>query len=256
MMTEEASYPSLAGRNVFVTGGGSGIGAAIVELFCRQRANVFFVDINAEAAADLIARIEAQGCPAPEFIACDLRDIDALQAAIRDVIARAGPIRALVNNAANDDRHALADVTSDYFDERIAVNFKHQLFATQAVADAMGEAGGGSVINMGSTTWIAGQGGMPCYSASKAAIVGLTRSMARDLGPRNIRVNSVLPGWIMTERQVDKWLDDEGEAELMRRQCLKRHLLPEELARVVLFLASDDSGICTNQNYIADGGWT
>lgn len=254
-MTLEASYPSLEGRSVFVTGGGSGIGAAIVEKFCAQGSNVTFVDINRQAGETLVARIAEDGSAVPRFIACDLRDIPALQETIHGVIEQSGPIRVLVNNAANDDRHALQDVTPDYFDERIAVNLKHHLFATQAVEQAMAEAGGGSIINMGSVSWLIGQGGMPCYSAAKAAIAGLTRSLARDLGPKNIRVNSVLPGWIMTERQIEKWLTPEGEEELMQRQCLKRKLVPDEIARVVLFLAADDSGICTNQNYIADGGW-
>lgn len=254
-MTREAIYPSLEDRNVFVTGGGSGIGAAIVEKFCAQRANVTFVDIARQASEALVASIADAGLPAPTFIECDLRDIPALQATIRGVIEQTGPIRVLVNNAANDDRHALQDVTPDYFDDRIALNLKHHLFATQAVEPAMAEAGGGSIVNMGSVSWLVGQGGMPCYSAAKAAIAGLTRSLARDLGPKKIRVNSVLPGWIMTERQIDKWLTPEGEAELMQHQCLKRKLTPEDLARVVLFFAADDSGICTNQNYIADGGW-
>ncbi|MFP6757843.1 MAG: SDR family oxidoreductase [Alphaproteobacteria bacterium] len=254
-MTSDAIYPSLEGRNVFITGGGSGIGAAIVEKFCAQRANVTFVDINVEASEALVARMAAAGYPAATFIECDLRDIPALQATIRGVIDRTGPIRVLINNAANDDRHALQDVTPEYFDDRIAVNLKHHLFTTQAVEGAMAEAGGGAIVNLGSVSWLVGQGGMPVYSAAKAAIAGLTRSLARDLGPKNIRVNSVLPGWIMTERQLDKWMTPEGEATLLEHQCLKRKLTPEDLARVVLFFASDDSGICTNQNYIADGGW-
>jgi NAD(P)-dependent dehydrogenase (short-subunit alcohol dehydrogenase family) len=254
-MTSDAIYPSLEGRSVFVTGGGSGIGAAIVEKFCAQKSNVTFVDINAPASQDLVARLSGEDGTTPTFVECDLKDIPALQAVIKGTIERAGPIRVLVNNAANDDRHALRDVTPDYFDDRIAVNLKHQLFATQAVEAAMAEAGGGAIVNMGSVSWVVGQGGMPCYSAAKSAVMGLTRSLARDLGPKNIRVNSVLPGWIMTERQIDKWLTPEGEHELMANQCLKRRLTPEELASVVLFFASDDSGICTNQNYIADGGW-
>ena len=259
-MTQEpaprtAVYPSLADRVVFITGGASGIGAAIVEHFCEQGSKVSFVDIAEDAARDLVARIEARGLAPPRFLPCELRDVDALGAAVRRVIDADGPIRTLVNNAAHDDRHSIDEVTSDYFDDRIAVNLKHQFFATQAVYKDMAAAGGGSIVNMGSITWHIGQGGMPIYSASKAAIAGMTRSLARDLGPMNIRVNCVLPGWIMTERQLELWLTPESEAELMRRQCLKRKLYPDDIARVVLFFAADDSGACTNQNYIADGGW-
>jgi NAD(P)-dependent dehydrogenase (short-subunit alcohol dehydrogenase family) len=184
-----------------------------------------------------------------------LRDIDALQAAVEAVSAKLGPIRILVNNAARDDRHSLESVTSDYFDERIATNLKHQLFAAQAVAGPMAAAGGGSIINMGSTSWMIGQGGMPCYTTAKSAVQGLTRGLARDLGPDNIRVNAVIPGWIMTQRQIDMWLTEESEKELMQRQCVKRKLIPEDIARFVLFMASDEAGACSNQSYIVDGGW-
>jgi NAD(P)-dependent dehydrogenase (short-subunit alcohol dehydrogenase family) len=253
-MTGDAIYPSLEDRVVFITGGGSGIGASIVEKFCGQGAKVSFVDIDRRSSEDVVERLAGRG-PAPRFIECDIRDTVALHAAVGRVIDEDGPIRVLVNNAANDDRHRIDEVTPAYFDERIAVNLKHHFFAVQAVHAAMAAAGGGSIVNLGSITWLIGQGGMPCYSAAKAAIAGLARSLARDLGPANIRVNSVLPGWIMTERQVDKWLTPEGEAELMRRQCLKRKLQPDEIARVVLFLAADDSAACTGQNYVADGGW-
>ncbi len=254
-MAESAIYPSLRDRVVFVSGGATGIGAAIVEKFCEQGAKVSFVDIDADAAETLASSIAGRDLPRPRFLPCDLKDVDALQYTIGQVITADGPIRALINNAANDERHSIDDVTPEYFDDRIAVNLRHQFFATQAVHGPMAEAGGGAIVNIGSVTWLIGQGGMPCYSASKAAIAGLTRSLARDLGSKNIRVNSVLPGWIMTKRQIDNWLTPEGEAELMERQCLKRPLQPEDLAKVVLFFAADDSGICTNQNYIADGGW-
>lgn len=251
----EATYPSLKDRVVFVTGGGSGIGAAIVRKFCEQGSKVSFVDISIDASEKLVADIVADGFLAPRFIECDLKDIDKLQASIAQVIASDGPIRTLINNAAHDERHTIDEVTSEYFDDRVAVNLKHQFFAIQAIHKDMGEAGGGTIVNMGSVSWVIGQGGMPIYLACKSAITGLTRSMARDLGPKNIRVNSILPGWIMTERQVDKWLTPEGEAELMERQCLKRKLEPVEIARMALFFSADDSGICTNQNFIADGGW-
>lgn len=252
---QEATYPSLEGRVVFITGGASGIGAAITEKFCEQAARVSFVDIDDASAEALIAAIGARGLDLPKYQHCDLRDIEALKASIERVTAADGPVTVLVNNAANDDRHALDEVTPEYFDDRIAVNLRHQFFAVQAVRRSMADAGGGSIVNIGSVTWMIGQGGMPCYSAAKAAVVGLTRSLARDLGPDNIRVNSVLPGWILTQRQIDRWLTPESERELMARQCLKRKLTPAELARVVLFFAADDSGICTNQNYVADGGW-
>lgn len=254
-MPEFATYPSLQDVAVLVTGGGSGIGASIVEHFCRQGSRVAFVDINEEASHALATRIEEAGHKAPLFFRCDLRNISSLQASIAAAADDLGAIRVLVNNAGHDERHAIDEVTPDYWDERIAVNLRHQFFAAQAVHKSMAAAGGGAIVNMGSITWLIGQGGMPVYSAAKSAIVGLTRSLARDLGPDNIRVNSVLPGWIMTERQVTHWLTPEGEAELMRNQCLKRKLYPDDVARMVLFLTADDSRACTNQSYIVDGGW-
>lgn len=252
-MSETARYPSLAGRTVLVTGGASGIGAAIVEHFLDQGARVGFLDLNETAAAALLKRLPRD---APvRFEACDLRDIAALQSAIQAVRAALGPITVLINNAAHDDRHAIEEVTAEYWDERFAVNLRHQFFAAQAVIADMDGAGGGAIINLGSVSWMLGQGNMPCYTTAKSAVQGLTRALARDLGPRNIRVNCVVPGWIMTERQVEKWLTPEGEAELMARQCLKRKLLPEDIAKAVLFFASDDSGACTAQSYIVDGGW-
>lgn len=250
-----AVYPSLKDRVVLISGGASGIGKATVERFCEQGSRVTFLDFDRDAGSGLVNAMGSAGKNVPRFIHCDLRDIDALKAAVAQVEAEDGAIRALVNNAARDDRHSIDEVTPEYFDDRIAINLRHHFFATQAVYPGMAAAGGGSIVNMGSVTWMIGQGGMPIYSASKSAIMGLTRSLARDLGPKNIRVNSVLPGWIMTDRQVDLWLTPEGEEELMTRQCLKRKLMPDEIAKVVLFFASDDSGICTNQNYVADGGW-
>jgi NAD(P)-dependent dehydrogenase (short-subunit alcohol dehydrogenase family) len=254
-MIRSASYPSLDGRVVLVTGGGSGIGASIVEHFCAQHARVAFVDIEPAASKALVETLGGRGLPAPLFLPCDLRDIAALRAAIAEVHARLGPIRVLVNNAAHDERHAIERVTPEYWDDRFAVNLRHQFFAAQAVAPDMAAAGGGAIVNMGSTSWLVGQGGMPAYLSAKAAVTGLTRALARDLGPMNIRVNCIVPGWIMTERQIRLWLTPEGEQELLRRQCLKRKLLPEDVARVVLFFAADDSGACTSQSYIVDGGW-
>ena len=254
-MIRNASYPSLEARVAFVTGGGSGIGASIVEHLCAQRARVAFVDIERAASQALVETIQARGHPAPVFLPCDLRDIAALRAAVGEARARLGPVRVLVNNAAHDERHAIEAVTPEYWDDRFAVNLRHQFFAAQAIAPDMAAAGGGSIINFGSTSWLVGQGGMPAYLSAKAAVAGLTRALARDLGPMNIRVNAIVPGWIMTERQVRLWLTPEGEQELLRRQCLKRKLLPEDVARVVLFFAADDSGACTNQSYVVDGGW-
>lgn len=254
-MTAPAIYPSLKDRVVFVSGGGSGIGASIVEHFCQQGAKVGFVDIDEAASAALVEAMVAAGHHKPVFVKCDLKDVEALRVAIGQVRTRLGPITVLINNAANDQRHSIDEVTPEYWDDRIAVNLKHQFFAAQAVYPDMEAAGGGAIVNLGSVSWIIGQGGMPCYTTAKSAVAGLTRSLARDLGPKNIRVNCVVPGWIMTQRQIDLWLTPESEAELMQRQCLKRKLVPADIARAVLFFAAEDSGGCTNQSYIVDGGW-
>ena len=250
-----AVYPSLKDRVVFITGGGSGIGASLVEHFCLQHARVTFVDIAEAASTALVAGIAAKGHPVPDFIHCDLRNIEALRAAITATRHRYGPIRALVNNAGNDDRHATEDVTIEYWEERMAVNVRHQFFAAQAVRPQMREAGGGSIINFGSITWMVGDGDCPAYVTSKAAITGMTRALAREFGPERIRVNCMLPGWVLTERQITLWLDADGERQINDRQCLKDKLYPPDIARMVLFLAADDSRMCTSQNFIVDGGW-
>jgi len=254
-MTAYARYPSLQSKSVLVTGGGSGIGASIVELLAEQGSRVAFIDFDRAASEATVARVAEASGKSPLFIEADLRDIGALRDAVAQAAEAHGEITVLVNNAARDDRHKIEDVTVEYWDERMALNLRHQFFAAQAVAPMMRRAGGGSIINMGSISWMAGMGGMPGYTTAKSAVVGLSRALARDLGPDNIRVNSVAPGWILTERQRALWLTDEGRRELMTRQCLKRELEPVDLARVVLFLASDDSAIMTNQSYIADGGW-
>ena len=254
-MSSWASYPSLNGRSVLVTGGGSGIGAQIVRRFCEQGSKVAFVDIDRRASGELVGALSEEGLAAPLFLPCDLRDIAALREVVRQAGETNGPITVLVNNAARDDRHPFDTVTPEYWDERFAANLRHQFFAAQAAYPMMKEAGGGSIINMGSTSWMVGQGGMAAYTAAKSGVLGLTRSLARDWGADNIRVNSLAPGWIMTERQKNLWLTPAGEQELMARQCLKRQLVPDDIARVVLFLASDDSGAMTNQSYIVDGGW-
>ena len=254
-MDEYAVYPSLRGRVVFVTGGATGIGESIVAHFCRQGARVGFVDIEDTAAENLCARLASECGNAPLFQHCDVADIEALKSAIGQARQTLGGIRVLVNNAANDDRHALESVSADYWDERMAVNLRHQFFAAQAVIPGMKEAGGGSIVNLGSLSWKVGMGGMPAYVTAKAAISGLTRALARDVGKFNIRVNTVVPGWVMTERQKRLWLDAEGERTMDRMQCLAGRVMPEDIARMVLFLAADDSRMCSAQEFIVDAGW-
>jgi NAD(P)-dependent dehydrogenase (short-subunit alcohol dehydrogenase family) len=254
MTSEFAIFPSLRERAVFITGGASGIGAEHVAQFAAQGARVAFVDIADDAAQALADRIAAAGHQRPLYRHCDLRDIATLQAVIAEVGRTLGPVTVLVNNAANDQRHRFEEVTVEYWDERLATNLRHQFFAIQAVAPMMRAAGGGSIINFGSVSWHALQGGMPAYTTAKAAVEGLTRGMARDLGPDRIRVNTVIPGWIMTERQIALWLTPEAEANLMQVQCLKEKLVPADVTRMVLWLASDDSRMCTAQLWVVDAG--
>ncbi len=249
-----AVYPSLRGRVVFVTGGASGIGASEVTHFAAQGAKVAFVDIDDGAAAELVDGIRKAGYPEPFYQHCDLHDIPAVQTAIRTAAEKLGPITVLVNNAANDQRHKWEDVTVEYWDERLAINLRHQFFALQAVAPMMRAAGGGSIVNFGSISWHTNHGQMPAYTTSKAGVEGLTKGMARDLGPDKIRVNTVIPGWVMTQRQIDLWLTPDAERELMKNQCLKEKVYPPDLARMVLWLASDDSRMCTAQMWVVDGG--
>ncbi len=255
MHPNDAIYPSLKGKTVFVTGGATGIGAAHVAHFAAQGARVGFVDIQDAHGRALAAAIAAKGQPEPLFMHCDLRDIAALQAAVAVTAERFGPIGVLVNNAAHDERHDWKTVTVEYWEDRMQVNLRHQFFAIQAVAPMMQAAGGGSIINFGSISWHLAMGGMPAYTTAKAGIEGLTRSFARDLGGDNIRVNCVIPGWIMTERQKTLWLTAEAEAKTLEAQCLKRLPVPEDVARLVLWLAADDSRMCTSQLFTVDGGW-
>ncbi len=249
-----ATYPSLIDRSVLVTGGATGIGASLVAHFVAQGAKVAFIDIDA-AAGEALAASLAGARNAPLFVATDLTDIAALESAIDVVSQRFGPIAALLNNAANDRRHSIAETTPESWDAGIAVNLKHQFFAARKVAEGMRAQGGGSIVNFGSVSWMLKQGGMPVYTTSKSAVQGLTRSLARDLGPFNIRVNTLVPGWVMTEKQIRLWLDDAGRADIARGQCINRELMPEHIARMALFLASDDSGMCTAQDFVVDGGW-
>jgi len=250
-----ATYPSLRNRVVLVTGGASGIGESIVEAFAQQHARVAFLDIEDSAAIALVERLAAASLPQPLFLHCDLTDIPALKSAIRTVEHRLGTVDTLVNNAANDARHSIEEVTPESFDHGIAVNLRHQFFAVQAVAEGMKRRGQGSIINMSSISWVIPSTGLPVYTTAKAAIVGMTRTLAHELGPHNIRVNAVLPGAILTEKQQRLWLTEEYKAEVLAAQALKRHLYPEEVARLVLFLASDDSAAITNQSCVIDGGW-
>ena len=256
MQSNDATYPSLRGRAVLVTGGAGGIGASIVEHFAAQGARVAFIDVADAPAEALIERIAAAGHPRPEFRHADITDIAALQGAIRAAVQTVGPLHVLVNNAAHDERHRWQDVTPEYWDERLAVNLRHQFFAIQAVAPDMIAAGAGSIVNFGSTSWRLGIGGMPAYTASKAGVEALTRSFARDLGEHGIRVNCVLPGWIMTERQLSRWMTEDAERTRREGQCLKDRLYPPDMARLVLWLAADDSRMATSQTWCVDGGWS
>ncbi len=249
-----ARYPSLNGRVVLITGGATGIGASFVEHFAAQGARVAFFDIDASAGEALADEL-GDSLHKPLFAAVDLTDIAALRAAIADVKAALGPIEVLVNNAANDKRHTLADVTPEFFDAGIAVNVRHQLFAAQAVAEDMKAAKQGSIINLGSISWMLKNSDYPVYVMSKSAVQGLTRGLAKDLGQYGIRVNSLVPGWVMTDKQRRLWLTDEGRENIKRGQCIDAELLPEDLARMALFLAADDSRMITSQDIVVDGGW-
>jgi D-xylose 1-dehydrogenase len=249
-----AIYPDLEGKSVLVTGGGSGIGAAIVRAFVRQRAKVGFIDIAEAPSQALIAEL-GDAKPGVWFTQADIRDIDALRAAIMTLTDSLGPADVLINNAANDERHATPEVTPQMFDERIAVNLRHAFFAAQAVLPGMQAKGGGVIVNFSSMSWMAGMGGMPIYTAAKSAMIGLTRSLARDYGQYNVRVNAIAPGWVRTERQVTKWLTPEGDKQRLEAQCLKRWVEPEDIARFCVFLSSDDASACTAQHYVVDAGW-
>jgi len=250
-----ASYPSLRGRVIVVTGGASGIGEHIVEHFARQGAQVAFLDLQNEAGVALQNKLSSVVKFAPLFLHCDLADISAIRASISRILEKFKSIDGLVNNAGNDARHKIEDVTPEFWDRTIAVNLRHQFFVTQAVIPAMKTAAHGSIINLSSISWIIPSTGLPVYITAKAAIVGMTRTLAHELGPHNIRVNCVLPGAILTERQKQLWFTEEYQAEILRNQALKRMLAPEEVARLVLFLAADDSSAITSQSYVVDGGW-
>lgn len=250
-----ASYPSLKDRVVYITGGGTGIGASLTAGFAAQGAKVAFIDIAEAPSRTLVEEIEQKTGRAPLFLPCDIRDIESLRASISQVRTELGDINVLLNNAANDQRHKIEDVTPDFWDDRMAVNLRPQFFAAQAVAEYMKARKGGSIINFGSSSWKKGQGGMPAYTAAKAAIHGLTRGLARDLGPYHVRVNTIVPGWIITERQLNLWLTPEADAERARQQCLPFRIMPDHVTAMALFLAADDSAGCTAQEFTVDGGW-
>lgn len=248
-MSDFAIYPSLKGRVVYVSGGASGIGARIVRAFAEQGAQVGFLDIDAAAAEALSTEFDNV-----THEICDLRDVEALRGAMANLKARIGAAEVLVNNAARDDRHNWQDVTPEYWDERQATNIRHMFFAIQAVAPDMIAAGKGAIINMGSNSWFEAGGGFPAYTTAKAAVQGLTRTMARDLGDHRIRVNAVIPGWIMTERQKELWVTPDALQAHLTRQCLPDPIDPVYVARMVLFLASDDAAMCSASNYMVEGG--
>ena len=250
-----ASYPSLRNRAVLITGGATGIGASMAAHFARQGARVALLDVQDEVATELIDWLKKDAEFTPIYLHCDLTDIPALQDCANQVIAALGGVDVLVNNAANDERHRIEEVTPEYWDASIAVNLRPQFFMIQAVLPAMKAAGRGSIINMSSIAWMIPSTGVPVYIAAKAAIVGLTRTLAHELGPDGIRVNAVLPGAIATEKQRRLVYTPEYKAEIMSAQALKRDILPEDVARLVLFLAADDSSAITNQSYVIDGGW-
>lgn len=254
-MPEFATYPTLRDKAVLITGGGSGIGAAIVEHFAAQGARTAFIDVDADSGDALAMRLAATQHK-PVFVTADLRDVGALREAVQTARQAIGPVQVLVNNAARDERHAVDAVTSSQWDDLMATNLKHQFFCAQAVREDMTANGGGSIINLGSASWMWGLGGMPVYLAAKAAIAGLTRALARDFGEDRIRVNSVVPGFVATERQMKLWMTPAGLKSVLERQCLKEVIQPNDIARMVLFLAADDGRLCTGQNFIVDGGAT
>jgi D-xylose 1-dehydrogenase len=250
-----ASYPSLRHRVIIVTGGATGIGEAIVEAFAMQNAQVAFLDIQAEAADQVTKRLTSAGATVPVYYHCDLTDIAQAQHTVQTILHRFHTVDILVNNAGNDARHTIAEVTSAYWDQAIAVNLKHQFFMAQAVIPSMQKAQRGSIINMSSIGWVIPSTNQVVYVTAKAAIVGLTRTLSHEFGADNIRVNCIMPGAILTERQQRLWITDAYKAEILANQALKRMIFPEEVARLVLFLASDDSSAITNQSYVIDAGW-
>jgi NAD(P)-dependent dehydrogenase (short-subunit alcohol dehydrogenase family) len=253
-MAPRTIYPSLADKHVLVTGGATGIGEALVEAFALQGARVQFIDIVDEPSQALVERLGPDSPHGPRYRHCDLRDIGAVRSTIAELESANGGIDILINNAANDDRHTINEITPEYWDERIAVNLRHMFFAAQAVIPGMRRSGGGAIINMGSISWHLALADLVLYQTAKAGIEGLTRALARDLGPDNIRVNTIVPGNVQTPRQM-QWYTPEGEAEIVSAQCLKDRVQPHDVAALALFLASDDARMCTGHDYFVDAGW-
>ncbi|PZU56451.1 MAG: 3-oxoacyl-ACP reductase [Sphingobium sp.] len=253
-MSDRAIYPSLKGKRVFISGGGSGIGEGLVEGFVAQGARVAFCDILETESRALVGKLSEGAAFAPTFLACDLRDLDALEATLGAAEQALGGIDILINNAARDDRHTIADVTPAFWDENLAVNLRHQFFAAKAAVPAMRRAGGGAILNFGSISWHLALSDLVLYQTAKAAIEGLTRGLARELGRENIRVNTIVPGNVKTERQM-KWYTPEGEAEIVAAQCLDGRIVPSDVAALAMFLASDDARMCTAHDYFIDAGW-
>jgi NAD(P)-dependent dehydrogenase (short-subunit alcohol dehydrogenase family) len=260
-MTQAVSgtrYTSLDGKRVFITGGGTGIGASLVQSFAEQGARVAFVDIAVAESEALCATLAASGLPAPVFRRCDITDIAALQRTMAELATipdAGGDFDVLVNNAANDQRHNFEDVTVEYWNERIAINQRPMFFTCQSVLPGMKRKGGGAIINISSMSWHVKGAGYPAYATTKAAVIGLTRGLARELGAHGIRVNTVTPGWVMTQRQLDLWVNDAAEQEIDKNQCLPGRLMPNHIAAMVMFLAADDGAMCTAQEFIVDAGW-
>jgi NAD(P)-dependent dehydrogenase (short-subunit alcohol dehydrogenase family) len=249
-----ATYPSLADKRVLITGGGTGIGAALVDAFVKQGAQVFFIDIVADASRELAESLSGAKYP-PKYFHCDLTDLDALAKVFAQIESDHGVVEVMINNAANDHRHNVQDVTAKYWDDSLAVNLRHQFFCAQAVAPGMKKAGGGVILNFGSISWHLALGNLTLYVTAKAAIEGMTRGLARDLGPDGIRVNCVIPGSVRTPRQMALWHTPEGEQEILNAQCLHERVEPEDIAAMALFLSSDNAGRCSGRDYFVDAGW-
>ena len=255
ILPKYATYPSLKNRRIFITGGASGIGGNLVYQFVRQGSKVAFFDIDEEAAAKTVDNCKQLNSQTePLYLPGDVKDISCLQQAIKDVADKWNGLDVLINNAANDDRHHWKDIDAAYWDERFETNLRHQFFAIQEAASHINSPNGGSIINVGSSSWMIREDMFPAYAIAKSAVEGLTRTMARTLGKDNIRVNSVLPGWVVTERQLEKWWTEEGEKQTLDMQCLKKRIYPEEFNQLILFLAADDGGACSGQSYLVDGG--